>query len=95
QGTLDGNSSEPSRLVGDQVTRFYRERSFEWNDSITQAELHGQFELAGWQHQTLLGLEYENYRNSQKYPQSITGLGYGQDIYNPIYGQPKPPIVNP
>ena len=95
QGTLDGNSSEPSRLVGDQVTRFYRERSFEWNDSITQAELHGQFELAGWQHQTLLGLEYENYRNSQKYPQSVTGLGYGQDIYNPIYGQPKPPIVNP
>ena len=95
QGTLDGNSSEPSRLIGDQVTRFYRERSFEWNDSITQAELHGQFELAGWQHQTLLGLEYENYRNSQKYPQSVTGLGYGQDIYNPIYGQPKPPIVNP
>jgi iron complex outermembrane receptor protein len=95
QGTLDGNSSEPSRLIGEQVTRFYRERSFEWNDSITQAELHGQFELAGWQHQTLLGLEYENYRNSQKYPQSLTGLGYGQDIYNPIYGQPKPPIVNP
>ncbi len=95
QGTLDGNSSEPSRLIGDQVTRFYRERSFEWNDSITQAELHGQFELAGWQHQTLLGLEYENYRNSQKYPQSVTGLGYGQDIHNPAYGQPKPPIVNP
>lgn len=95
QGTLDGNSSEPSRLIGDQVTRFYRERSFEWNDSITQAELHGQFDLAGWQHQALLGLEYENYRNSQKYPQSVTGLGYGQDIYNPIYGQPKPPIVNP
>lgn len=95
QGTLDGNSSEPSRLIGDQVTRFYRERSFEWNDSITQAELHGQFELAGWQHQVLLGLEYENYRNSQKYPQSVTGLGYGQDIYKPIYGQPKPSIVNP
>jgi len=95
QGTLDGNSSEPSRLIGDQLTRFYRERSFEWNDSITQAELHGQFELAGWQHQTLLGLEYENYRNSQKYPQSVTGLGYGQDIYKPIHGQPKPPIVNP
>lgn len=95
QGTLDGNSSETSRLIGSQVTRFYRERSFEWNDSITQAELHGQFEAAGWQHQTLIGLEYENYRNSQKYPQSVTGLGYGQDIYNPVYGQPKPAIVNP
>ncbi|MCY1489192.1 Ferrichrome outer membrane transporter/phage receptor [compost metagenome] len=95
QGTLDGNSSETSRLIGDTVTRFYRQRSFEWNDSITQAELHGRFALAGWQHQTLAGLEYENYRNSQKYPQSATTLGYGLNIYQPVYGQAKPPIVNP
>ncbi|HWV11501.1 MAG TPA: TonB-dependent receptor, partial [Pseudomonas sp.] len=37
----------------------------------------------------------ENYRNSQKYPQSATSLGYGLDIYNPVYGQPKPAIINP
>lgn len=95
QGTLEGSSSEPSRLIGDQVSRFYRERRFAWHDSITQAELHGQFELAGWQHQALVGLEYENYRNSQKYPQSVTGLGYGQHIYNPVYGQDRPALVNP
>jgi len=95
QGTLRGNSSEPSRVVGDRISRFYRERNFEWNDSITQAELHGHFELLGWQHQSLIGLEYENYRNSQKYPQSVTGFGYGIDIYNPVFGQPKPAIVNP
>lgn len=95
QGRLRGNSSEPSRLVGSQVTRFYRERSFEWNNSITQLELHGEFDLGGWSHQPLIGLEYENYRNSQKYPQSATLLGYGQDIYQPVYGQPKPTIVNP
>lgn len=94
QGTLQGDSSEPQRLVGDVVTRFYRHRDFEWNDSITQAELHGSFELGGWQHQSLIGLEYENYRNSQKYPQSATSLGYGQDIYNPVYGQPKPDIIS-
>ena len=46
-------------------------------------------------HQTLLGLEYENYRNSQKYPQSDTLLDYGQDIYRPVYGRPKPPITKP
>ena len=95
QGTLRGASSETSRVVGDRISRFYRERDFEWNDNITQVELHGHFDWAGWQHQTLVGLEYENYRNSQKYPQSVTGLGYGLDIYNPVYGQPKPAIVNP
>ena len=95
QGTLLGNSSEPSRVVGSQISRFYRERDFEWNDTITQAELHGHFDLLGWQHQSLIGLEYENYRNSQKYPQSVTGFGYGLDIFNPVYGQPKPALVNP
>ena len=95
QGTLQGNSSEPSRLIGNEVSRFYRQRNFEWNNSITQAELHGSFATGSWQHQPLIGLEYENYRNSQKFPQSATSLGYGQGIYNPVYGQPKPTIVNP
>ncbi|WP_434635575.1 TonB-dependent siderophore receptor [Pseudomonas sp. Z1-24] len=93
QGTLNGASWEPQALVGTTITRFYRERDFEWNDNITQAELHGNFELAGWQHQTLAGLEYENYRNSQKYPQSATLASYGLDIYNPVYGQPKPALT--
>ncbi len=85
QGTLKGASSEPQALVGTTLTRFYRERDFEWNDNITQAELHGTFEWAGWQHQTLTGLEYENYRNSQKYPQSATL----------VYGQAKPALTRP
>ena len=93
QGTLNGASSEPQALVGTTLTRFYRERDFEWNDNITQAELHGDLELAGWRHQTLVGLEYENYRNSQKYPQSATLRSYGLDIYNPVYGQPKPALT--
>ncbi|MCY1275526.1 Ferrichrome outer membrane transporter/phage receptor [compost metagenome] len=95
QGHLQGDASETSRLIGSQVSRFYRQRDFEWNDSITQLELHGLFDLGGWQHQTLAGLEYENYRNSQKYPQSLASLDYGLDIYNPVYGKPKPALVNP
>ncbi|GLK89200.1 TonB-dependent siderophore receptor [Pseudomonas turukhanskensis] len=95
QGTLNGDSSEPQRLIGQQVSRIYRQRNFEWNDSITQAELHGSFTLGGWEHQTLTGVEYENYRNSQKYPQSLTSPDYGLDIYHPVYGQPKPALVNP
>jgi iron complex outermembrane receptor protein len=95
QGHLRGDSSEPQRLISDTLTRFYRQRDFEWNDSITQVELHGSFELAGWQHQSLVGLEYENYRNSQKYPQSETLASYGLNIRQPVYGAPKPPITRP
>ncbi|MDH4869625.1 TonB-dependent siderophore receptor [Pseudomonas sp. BN515] len=95
QGHLQGDATEASRLIGNQVSRFYRQRDFEWNDSITQLELHGLFETGSWLHQTLAGLEYENYRNSQKYPQSLASLDYGQDIYNPVYGRPKPALVNP
>ncbi|MHA6492609.1 TonB-dependent siderophore receptor [Pseudomonas borbori] len=95
QGTLQGNSSETSRLIGTEVSRFYRQRDFEWNDSITQAELHGDLETGSWQHRLLIGVEYENYRNSQKYPQSATSLDYGLDIRDPVYGQPKPTITNP
>lgn len=93
QGHLQGDSSEPASLIGEQVTRFYRQRDFEWNDSITQAELHGDLELLGWRHHLLAGLEYENYRNSQKYPQSLTSLDYGQAIYAPVYGASKPALV--
>ncbi|WP_271410838.1 TonB-dependent siderophore receptor [Pseudomonas sp. Q1-7] len=95
QGHLHGDSSETSRLIGTEVSRFHRQRDFEWNDSISQLELHGAFETGAWLHQPLVGVEYENYRNSQKYPQSRTSLDYGLDIYNPVYGQPKPPLVNP
>ncbi|MDH4611237.1 TonB-dependent siderophore receptor [Pseudomonas sp. BN102] len=95
QGHLQGDASETSRLIGSQVSRFFRQRDFEWNDSITQLELHGLVDLGSWQHQTLAGLEYENYRNSQKYPQSLASLDYGLDIYNPVYGKPKPTLVNP
>ncbi|WP_028694576.1 TonB-dependent siderophore receptor [Pseudomonas cremoricolorata] len=93
QGTLKGDSSEPQALIGNRISRFYRQRDLEWNDLITQAELHGHFEFAGWQHQTLAGLEYENYRNSQKYPQSAALPDYGLDVFNPVYGQPKPALT--
>ncbi|WP_069086419.1 TonB-dependent siderophore receptor [Pseudomonas sp. TCU-HL1] len=95
QGHLHGDASESSRLIGTQVSRFYRQRDFEWNDSITQLELHGFFETGNWLHQPLIGLEYENYRNSQSYPQSLASLAYGQGIYKPVYGKPKPALVNP
>ncbi|MBM7060710.1 TonB-dependent siderophore receptor [Pseudomonas sp. UL073] len=95
QGHLNGNSSETVALTGHQVSRFYRQRDFEWNDSITRAELLGYFDTAGISHELLAGVEYENYRNSQKYPQSATSLGYGLDVFAPVYGQAKPALTRP
>ncbi|SFP88143.1 TonB-dependent siderophore receptor [Pseudomonas borbori] len=93
RGEMSGDASESRTLVGDQVSRILRQRDFAWHDSITQLELHGDLILGNWRHRPLVGLEYENYRNSLKYPQSATSLVYGQNIYAPVYGKDKPALV--
>ncbi|NQD94334.1 TonB-dependent siderophore receptor [Pseudomonas sp. CrR25] len=93
RGELRGDASESRALSGDQVSRILRRRDFAWYDSITQLELHGDLMLGAWRHRPLVGLEYENYRNSLRYPQSATSLAYGQSIYAPVYGKDKPALV--
>lgn len=93
KGSLQGNSSEQTQINDDSfVSRFYRQRSFAAHDNITQLELYSNFETGSVQHNFLAGVEFENYRNSQKYPQSDSLYSYGIDINNPIYGNTKPTI---
>lgn len=91
EGKLWGFASESRPLNSDlhTVNRRYRERDNNWHDSITQLELHGLFDLGSWQHQLLIGSEYENYRKNERVT-TIAGGTYPIDIYDPIYGQPKP-----
>ncbi len=91
EGKLWGNASENRPLNADQhtVNRRYRERDTRWHDSITQLELHGLFDLGSWQHELLIGGEYENFRKNERVT-TIAGGPYAIDIYHPIYGQPKP-----
>ncbi|MGY1918637.1 TonB-dependent siderophore receptor [Pseudomonas tolaasii] len=91
QGSLWGDASESRALNADghTVNRRYRERSTGWHDSITQLELRGLFDIGSWQHELLIGTEYEDYRKKERVT-AIAGSPYAIDIYKPIYGQPKP-----
>lgn len=91
EGKLWGFASEARPLNADQhtVNRRYRERDSRWHDSITQLELRGLFDIGSWQHELLIGSEYENFRKNERVT-TIAGGPYAIDIYNPVYGQPKP-----
>jgi iron complex outermembrane receptor protein len=90
EGELDGDASENQTLAADgrTLTRRFRERETTWHDSITQAELHGDLDIAGMQHRLLLGAEYENYRKNER----VTEIRPRSDIdiYDPVYGRPRP-----
>jgi len=95
-GDLDGAATEsgaPNSATGI-LNRYWRLRDgFNAQDIATHAELHGTFELAGWHHQLLAGLEYENYHNRYHIRYSDPTNNYPINIYNPIYGQPKPALT--
>ncbi|CRM83988.1 MULTISPECIES: TonB-dependent siderophore receptor [Pseudomonas] len=90
QGSLWGYASENRALNADghTINRRYRERSMGWHDSITQLELRGRFDIGSWQHELLIGTEYEDYRKKERVT-AIAG-SYPIDIYKPIYGLAKP-----
>jgi len=87
QGNTTGTTTAP--VVGDTLGRTYQRREMEWNDINTQLDLHGNFELAGWQHQLLTGIEYSNYRYTQHL--DFTPVN-AINIYDPIYGQRPSPL---
>jgi iron complex outermembrane recepter protein len=91
QGALSGDATEQRALNADghTVNRRYRERDMDWHDSITQLELRGFFDTASLQHELLIGTEYENYRKNERVT-NTAGSPYAIDIYQPVYGQPKP-----
>lgn len=91
QGELSGYASESRALNPDgrTVNRRYRERDMGWHDSITQLELRGLVDVGSWEHQLLIGTEYENYRKNERVT-TTAGTPYAIDIYKPVYGQPKP-----
>ena len=91
EGKLWGFASEsrPLNADGHTVNRRYRERDNDWHDSITQLELRGFFDTGSLQHELLIGSEYENYRKNERVT-TIAGSPYAIDIYQPVYGQPKP-----
>jgi len=76
------------------VRRSYMERDWKWNNTHLHAEAHGQFVLFGWQHQALIGGEFEDHRTGNKQWTTPQSAAYGIDLWNPTYGKPRPAFTN-
>jgi len=96
-GDLDGAATEfigSANVNTGTINRYWRLRDdFNAQDMAVHAELLGKFELLGWQHQVLAGVEYENYHNRYRILYSDPANLYPINIHNPIYDQPKPPLT--
>lgn len=92
QGRLRGGATEASFFEDDARTlnREYRYRDYEWQDSITQLELRGLVYTGDIEHNLLIGTEYERFAKIEEVLRTrpISQI----DIYQPVYGQPRPPF---
>ncbi|WP_053144878.1 TonB-dependent siderophore receptor [Pseudomonas sp. P97.38] len=95
-GTLQGNAIEGNGIAADGRTlgRNFNYRKLEWTDRDTQLNLTGHFATGGLEHTLLTGIEYEDYDYQSIIQRSAAGTGaYPIDIFDPVYGQPRPPLT--
>ena len=95
-GSLKGNAIEANGIADDGRTlgRNFNYRKLEWTDKDTQLNLTGHFATAGLQHTLLTGIEYEDYDYKSIIQRSSGAVGaYPIDIFDPVYGQPRPALT--
>lgn len=95
-GSLEGGAVENNGLAADgrTVGRNYSERRLEWNDTAIQVNLEGRFNALGFAHTLLAGVEYDDFNYNSRIDRSASGTNaFPIDIYEPVYGQPLPPIT--
>ncbi|WP_339532650.1 TonB-dependent siderophore receptor [Pseudomonas mucidolens] len=95
-GTLQGNAVEAQGLGSDGRTleRNFSYRKLEWTDRDYQLNLTGKFSTGAFEHTLLTGIEYEDYDYKSIIQRSSADVGtYPIDIYDPVYGQPRPPLT--
>ncbi|WP_447890441.1 TonB-dependent siderophore receptor [Pseudomonas hormoni] len=95
-GSLKGNAVEANGIAADGRTlgRNFNYRKLEWTDKDTQLNLTGHFDTAGLQHTLLTGIEYEDYDYKSIIQRSSGAIGaYPIDIFDPVYGQPRPALT--
>lgn len=90
QGRMDGYATEAAAVAADgrTLSRNLRYRDYDWQDAITQLELHGRVDTGSIEHQLLIGTEYERYALSEFMLRSDNLRSI--DLYNPVYGSPRP-----
>ena len=89
-GRMDGYATEAAAVAADgrTLSRNLRYRDYDWQDAITQLELHGRVDTGSIEHQLLIGTEYERYALSEFMLRSDNLRSI--DLYNPVYGSPRP-----
>ncbi|NWA66494.1 TonB-dependent siderophore receptor [Pseudomonas reactans] len=93
-GTLQGNAIEANSLAADGHTlnRNFNYRKLEWTDKNTQLNLTGHFSTGGFDHTLLTGVEFEDYDYKSIIQRS--SAAYTSDIFNPVYGKPRPALTS-
>ncbi|BAQ80847.1 TonB-dependent siderophore receptor [Pseudomonas sp. St29] len=95
-GSLKGNAVEANGIAADGRTlgRNFNYRKLEWTDQDVQLNLTGRFDTAGVQHTLLTGIEYEDYDYQSIIQRSSGAVGaYPIDLFDPVYGQPRPALT--
>ncbi|AZE54783.1 Ferrichrome-iron receptor [Pseudomonas synxantha] len=98
-GSLKGNAIEANGAGslgtdGRTLQRNFNYRKLEWTDKDYQLNLTGHFSTGGFDHTLLTGIEYEDYDYKSIIQRSSAVPGtYPIDIFNPVYGQVRPPLT--
>lgn len=91
-GSMVGQSTHNSALVGTRLRRQLRIHDYTWEDLSGRIELSANGSFAGIDHQFRVGgdaFSYDQRRIFWRFSPSAA-VPYDIDIFNPVYGQPKP-----
>ena len=91
-GRMAGQSTHNSALIGTSLRRQLRIHDYDWQDLSGRVELSANGSLGGIAHQLRIGADAYSYDQRRLfYRFSPTAANpYAIDIFNPVYGQPKP-----
>lgn len=91
-GSMAGQSTHNTTLVGTRLRRQLRIHDYRWQDLSGRIELSGNGRVAGLDHQFRIGADaftYDQRRIFYRFNPTAANP-YDIDINNPVYGQPKP-----
>ncbi len=91
-GRLSGQSTHNGVLVGTRLRRQLRIHDYDWQDLSGRIELSANRRTLGVDHQARVGIDAYDYDQRRVlYRFNPTAANpYDIDIFNPVYGQPKP-----
>lgn len=94
-GSLEGFSSDQSRLVGQTLWRQWRERDYDVEDISARLELNGRIEAGPGVHRVAVGVKgYTlDYGEGLLRRNPSQAAPYGIDIFQPVYGGQAQPLL--